>query len=87
MDALATELKNQEIQAAALVEEHRRALDELEKAKPTKVVKDDKEISKLKVELAGMSKRAERYRTERDAHKQSLDAMEQRADRLRALWP
>ncbi len=82
MDALATELKNQEIQAAALAEEHRRALEELEKAKPTKMVKDDKEISKLKVELAGMSKRAERYRSERDTHKQNLDAMEQRADRF-----
>ena len=83
VDALATELKNQEIQAEALADEHRRALAELEKSRPVKVVRDDKEIAKLKADLTAMSKRAERYRTERDSHKGNFESMEKRADRYR----
>lgn len=83
VDALATELKNQEIQAAALAEEHRRAMEDLEKARPVKVVRDDKELAKLKAELANMSKRAERYRGERDTKTTALGAMEKRAERYR----
>ena len=45
------------------------------------MVRDDKELAKLKAELAAMSKRAERYRTERDTTKTNLAAMEKRADR------
>lgn len=83
MDNLATQLKDQEIQAAALAEEHRLAMEKLEKAQPVKVVRDEKEVHKLKTELTQMSKRAERYRTERDTHKTNLDAMEKRAERYR----
>ena len=79
---MANQLKDAEIQAAALADEHRRAMEELANARPTTQKKpDDKEAAKLKVEIAAMTKRAERYRAERDAHKANLDAMEVRADR------
>ena len=63
--------------------EHARELEQIEKSKPVKVVRDEKEVTRLKGELAGMSKRAERYRSERDSNKKALDSMEKRADRYR----
>ena len=59
-----------------VVDEHARELDQLERSKPVKTVRDEKEVTRLKGELAAMSKRAERYRSERDGNKQALDSME-----------
>ena len=83
VDKLANELKNSEIQAAAIADEHRRAMHELEKARPVKVVRDESELKRITGELGAMGKRAERYRSERNKIKESLDAMEKRADRYR----
>jgi hypothetical protein len=75
-DGLNEQLKNMEIQAEAMQAEHARELDQLERSKPVKTVRDEKEVTRLKGELAAMSKRAERYRSERDGNKQALDSME-----------
>jgi hypothetical protein len=58
------------------------ALENVKKHSVVQVVQDDKAVNKLTAELNAMTKRAERYRSERDVIKKEFDAVKTTAERL-----